>query len=375
MNEKNESNQLPWHINATAALFGLILLFYVLEIGATIIIPITFAFIFSFSLYPLCRRLESYGLPRGLAIFSCLLIVVGVLYLVFWLIYENIVSFSADLPRMQERGLELVSVLQQFIEDTFKLTSEKQIDWLRQNLRGFASTGGQILNGLLNSMTTFIGQFLLIPVYTFFILLYRHVFKGFLHKVFEINYQEKVGLILDQIQTVIQKYLVGLVTVISIIAVLNVVGLMAIGIEHALFFGIFAAFLTIIPYIGIFIGSVLPIFYALAMKDSLFYPLAVLIWFQVVQVLEGNFITPNIVGSQVSINPLVAMLALLVGGSIWGVAGMILFVPLTAMVKVIFDNVPELTPFGFLLGEGETKIKAEKPNSVWEKLVFWKRNK
>ncbi|TAH19874.1 MAG: AI-2E family transporter [Cytophagales bacterium] len=375
MNEKNESNKLPWHLNATAVLFGLILLFYVLEIGATILIPITFAFIFSLFLYPLCRKLESYGLPRGLAIFSCLLIVVGILYLVFWLIYENIVSFSADLPRMQERGQELVSVLQKFIEDTFKLTSEKQIDWLRQNLRSFANTGGQMLNGILNGMTTFLAQILLIPVYTFFMLLYRQVFKGFLDRVFDIAHHEKVGLVLNQIQTVIQKYIVGLITVVSIIAVLNIIGLVAIGIKHAVFFGVLAAFLTIIPYVGIFIGSMLPIFYALAMTDSLLYPLAVFLWFQVVQMLEGNVVTPNVVGSQVSINPLVAMLALLVGGSVWGIAGMILFVPLTAMVKVIFDNVPELAPFGFLLSEGEPKAKPENPNSFWKKLVFWKRNK
>lgn len=375
MKEDNNISKLPWYINGTAVLLGLILFFYVLEIGATILIPLTFAFVFSLFLYPICRKLESYRFPRGLAILFCLLIVVGFLYLVFLLVYENIVSFSADLPRMQERGQELVSVLQKFIEDTFKLTSEKQIEWLRQNLRSFANTGGKVLNGLLNGMTTFLAQIFLIPVYTFFILLYRHVFRGFLDRVFDIAHQEKVGLVLNQIQTVIQKYIVGLITVVSIIAVLNIIGLAAIGIKHAVFFGILAAFLTIIPYIGIFIGSMLPIFYALAMTDSLFYPLAVFIWFQVVQMLEGNVITPNIVGSQVSINPLVAMLALLIGGSIWGIAGMILFVPLTAMVKVVFDNVPDLAPFGFLLSEGEPKAKNPTPNSTWRKMMFWKKSK
>jgi predicted PurR-regulated permease PerM len=371
----NHSHQLPWYINVTIVLFGLILFFYVLHIGSTILIPLTFAFIFSLFLYPLCRKLESYRIPRGLAILFCLLIVIGILYLVFWLIYENIVSFSADLPRVQERGLELVSVLQKFVADTFKLSSEKQIEWLRQNLRGFATTGGQVLNGMLNGMTTFLAQFFLIPVYTFFMLLYRKVFKGFLDRALDIAHQEKMGFILNQIQTVIQKYVVGLISVISIVAVLNIIGLEAIGIKHAVFFGVFAAFLTIIPYIGIFIGSMLPIVYAVAMTESLFFPLAVFIWFQVVQMLEGNVITPNIVGSQVSINPLVAMLALLVGGSLWGIAGMILFVPLTAMVKVVFDNVPELVPYGFLLSEGEPKTKPENQNRFLEKIAFWRKKK
>jgi predicted PurR-regulated permease PerM len=371
MNE-NPQLPLPWYMHATVVLLGLILFFFILSIGSTLLIPLAFAFVFSLFLYPLCRKLEQKGIPRGFAILICLLIVVGFVYLLGLLIYENIVSFSADLPQMQERGLELVSAVQKWVEHTFKLTSEKQIEWLKQNLRGFANAGGQVLNNVLNGMTTVLAQFFLIPVYTFFMLLYRHVFRGFLERAFDVAHHEKVGLIINQIQTVIQKYIVGLFTVVSIIAVLNVVGLMAIGVKHALFFGVFAAFLTIIPYVGIFIGSTLPILYALAMTDSFFYPVAVLIWFQIVQMLEGNVITPNIVGSQVSINPLVAMLALLIGGSVWGIAGMILFVPLTAMVKVIFDNIPELAPVGFLLSEGEPK-PAPLPNPFWKKLMFWKK--
>jgi predicted PurR-regulated permease PerM len=374
MNENNHQS-LPWYMHATAVLLGLILFFYILSIGSTILIPLTFAFVFSLFLYPLCKKLEKNYIPRGFAILICLLIVVGILYLVFLLIYENIVSFSADLPQMQERGVVLISTTQKYIEDTFHLTSEKQIEWLKQNFRSFANTGGQLLNGVLNGMTTFIAQFFLIPVYTFFMLLYRNVFRGFLERAFDVAHHEKVGLIIDQIQTVIQKYIVGLFTVVSIIAVLNITGLVGIGIKHAVFFGVFAAFLTIIPYIGIFIGSTLPILYALAMTDSLFYPVAVLIWFQVVQMLEGNVITPNVVGSQVSINPLVAMLALLIGGSIWGVAGMILFVPLTAMVKVIFDNIPALAPVGFLLSEGEPKPIPQNTTPFWKQLMFWKRKK
>ncbi|MCU0393962.1 MAG: AI-2E family transporter [Thermoflexibacter sp.] len=375
MENKQTHIILPVQANIVIVLLGLILFFYVLDIGANILIPLVFSFVFSLFLYPLCRKLESYKIPRPLAILICLLIVMGILSLVFWMIYENILSFSADLPQMQDRGQELVSSLQQLIEDTFKLSSENQISWLRQNLKSFANAGGQMLNGLINTTTTFLAQLFLIPVYTFFILLYRHVFRGFLDRAFDVAHHEKVGQILVQIESVIQKYIVGLITVVSIIAVLNIIGLTMIGIKHAVFFGILAAFLTIVPYIGIFIGSLLPIVYALAMTDSFFYPLAVLIWFQVVQVLEGNVITPNIVGSQVSINPLVAMLALLIGGSLWGIAGMILFVPLTAMIKVILDNVPSLTPYGFLLSEGETKPKKSNPNSFWKKIFAWKKKK
>ncbi len=375
MENEKAPTQLPLLANAVLVLVGLIAFFYILDIGAGILIPLVFSFVFSLFLYPLCRKLERYKVPRALAILTCLLLVIGVLSLVFWMIYENILSFSADLPKMQERGQELVTSLQKFIERTFQLSSEGQIEWLRQNLRSFVNTGGQLLNGAINTTTTFLAQLFLIPVYTFFILLYRHVFRGFLNRVFDVEHHEKVGHILVQIETVIQKYIVGLITVVSIIAVLNVIGLISIGIKHAIFFGVLAAFLTIIPYIGIFIGSLLPILYALAMTDSLFYPLAVLIWFQIVQMLEGNVITPNIVGSQVSINPLVAMLALLIGGSLWGIAGMIIFVPLTAMLKVILDNIPTLAPYGFLLSEGEIKVNRFKIKPAFVSVFFWKRKR
>ncbi len=374
MENEKAPMQLPLLANIVLVLIGLIAFFYILNIGAGILIPLVFSFVFSLFLYPLCRKLERYKIPRAFAILACLLLVIGVLSLVFWVIYENILSFSADLPKMQERGQELVTSLQKFIEKTFQLSSEGQIEWLRQNLRSFVNTGGQLLNGVINTTTTFLAQLFLIPVYTFFILLYRHVFKGFLDRVFDVEHHEKVGRILVQVETVIQKYIVGLITVVSIIAVLNIIGLIGIGIKHAVFFGVLAAFLTIIPYIGIFIGSLLPILYALAMTDSLFYPLAVLIWFQIVQVLEGNVITPNIVGSQVSINPLAAMLALLIGGSLWGIAGMIIFVPLTAMLKVILDNIPILAPYGFLLSEGEIEVsKKFKIKPVLRTLFFWRR--
>lgn len=125
---------------------------------------------------------------------------------------------------------------------------------------------------------------------------------------------------------------------------------MLLDIQHAVFFGVLAAVLTIIPYIGIFIGSLLPILFALVTKDSLWYPLGVALVFWFVQFLEGNFITPNIIGGRVSINPFAAILALFFGGMIWGPLGMILSIPVLAIIKVIFDVVKPLQPYGFLLG-------------------------
>jgi len=181
-------------------------------------------------------------------------------------------------------------------------------------------------------------------------LYYRSFFKEFLYRLAPRQQHDRLERILGQIQQVMQDYILGLFMVIVIVAFLNTLGLTVIGIRYAVFFGFLAALLTIIPYVGIFIGSLLPILYALVTTDSLFYPVAIAVVFWLVQVLEGNLITPNVVGNKVQLNPFAAILALLVGGAIWGPAGMILFIPFVAMLKVVFDAVDGLQPWGFVLG-------------------------
>lgn len=367
----NKHLQIPVHINLILILFGLVLFFYVLVVGEAILIPLTFSFVLSIFLYPLCKKLERY-LPRWMAILTCLLLVMLIFTVLISLIYNNLVKFSDDFPQMKERSSELINAIQAFLEQQLKVSQENQLAWLNRNLSEFVKAGTGVLNGVMNSTSTFFMYLLLVPIYTFFMLSYRDIFKEFIKRVIiDDTYEAKVLLIEEQIISVIQNYITGLVTVILIICVMNVMGLWMIGIPHAMFFGGLAALLTVVPYIGVFLGSLLPILYALVMTDSLFYPIAVFVWFQVVQGLEGNFITPNIIGSQVSLNPLVAILALLLGASVWGISGMILFTPLTAMLKVFLDNIPTLAPYGYLLSEGDKKPKlASDKKKGW---FFWKR--
>ena len=156
---------------------------------------------------------------------------------------------------------------------------------------------------------------------------------------------------MDNIQKVVESYISGLMIVIVIVAILNTLGLLIMGVPYAIFFGAFAAVLTIIPYIGILIGALLPALYILVQTGSLVNAVIVVGIFAFVQFLEGNFITPNITGSKVSINPFAAILALIIGGEIWGAAGMILSIPIIAILKVVFDAYEPLKPIGFLLGD------------------------
>ena len=191
----------------------------------------------------------------------------------------------------------------------------------------------------------------LLPIFVFFMLYYKEMYQTFFRKLFERkDGVSKIDEVLDNVQDVTQNYLVGLLTVIGILAVLNTTGLMIVGLEHAIFFGVFASLMAIIPYIGIIIGALPPLLFAFLLGDSLITPVLVMAVFGTVQFLEGNFISPRIVGSKVAINPFMAMLALIIGGEIWGISGMILFVPLIGILRVIFTEIEELKPYGYLLG-------------------------
>jgi predicted PurR-regulated permease PerM len=156
---------------------------------------------------------------------------------------------------------------------------------------------------------------------------------------------------MDNIQTVVQAYISGLLTVIVVVSVLNGIGLLLLDVKFAVFFAIFASVLAVIPYIGILVGSAIPALITLVETGSPGKAAAVVGVFVFVQFLEGNFITPMITGSKVSINPMAAIIALILGGELWGTPGMILSIPLIAVIKVLLDANKTTEPWGFLLGD------------------------
>ena len=163
-------------------------------------------------------------------------------------------------------------------------------------------------------------------------------------------------MIIKKIYDIQQNYLVGLIKVMLIVGVLNTTGLLLLGIENAVFFGFFGALLLIIPYVGVIIGALLPALVALVTKDSYWYVFGVLALFSVIQFVEGNFITPKITGEKVSVNAFMVIFSLIAFAMLWGVAGMIVAIPVTATIKILCDHSENYKAFGFLIGEPENKF-------------------
>jgi predicted PurR-regulated permease PerM len=317
----------------------------------SLLVPLMIAAFMAMLLVPLVRRLENLKIPRTLSITISLLTILALLGAVGFFFGSQISSFAEDLTNIQGRFNSIVDQIENAIDQMFGVTNALNFENLNDQFFTFLKDNAGKISGVAFSTLGTLGLLVLIPVYIFMFLLYRDHFTQFIIRLFKKEPKEKVITIVTELRQVIQHYILGMLKVMAILATLNAIGLMILGIKHAIFFAIFAAILNVVPYIGPLVGSIVPITFALLTKDSLWYPIGVLISFSINQSIEGHFLTPKIVGSNVSINPLTSLLALIIGGTIWGIVGMILFIPMSAILKKILELSPETEVYAFLMGE------------------------
>jgi len=361
------AQRFPFIIKFAFSLISVTILVYWLVVLQDILVPFYVAVILAMALFPISNWLEKIGLGRVAGVTIALLLFLVISAGVIWLASTQIASFTEMFPQLEKRFTDLFLQCQRWTEQHFHVGRKIQNDKLRQYATGMLSSGGVVFTSALSMTGNMLGNLSLIPIYMFFLLYYRDFFKLFFYKVFKNASKYAIDTVLTKIYEVVHSYLKGLITVTFIVGSLNTVGLLALGIDYAIFFGFLAAALLIIPFIGILIGSILPIIIALITKDSPMYAVGVAGVFIFVQFLEGNFITPQVVGSKISINGLVAIVALLLGSALWGIAGMALSLPTVAILKVLFDSITDLKPFGFLLGEPDhNRIMEEKKKKMRE---------
>lgn len=346
----NVSEQ-PFYFRATVKLTLAALIIAFMVVAKNILIPLTIAMFFTFLLLPVSRRLERWRFPKAIAILISIILAFAAFSAVLYFFIDQVIGFLNDLPTLENTFAAKWDALQQYIADTFHVSRIEQKDWITTKIKENASTGGVLVLGLFSATTSFMASFALIPIYIFFITLYQDKIKEFVRLIAKDDNDPKALDVVKKVSKVSQKYLLGIFLDVAILSILNSTGFLILGLPHALLFGVLASALNIIPYIGVLIGSLLPILMAFLTKDTLAYPLAVAGVCIFTQFLDNNFITPYVVGSSVSINPLTATVVLVASSLIWGVSGMILCLPLTGMAKVVCDNVDSLKPYGYLLGE------------------------
>ena len=321
--------------------FSSVLLYF----GRILFIPLFFGLLIAIIMYPICKWLEMHGWRKSLAITACLFIVTILFATLFALLVWQVKVFSKDAPAIFTKAGLTMQQFQTWMNENMRITPDMQNNW-GEKLN--SSIGPLLQSTLQNTVNTSFILFL-IPVYTTLLLYHRKVFVQFLKLVTPVKYRHQLDTILQQTIQTYFNYIKGMILVYAIVGILNTIGLFALGVNHAILFGMLCAIMTIIPYIGIVISALLPISVVWLQTGNVFYPLGVVAVFTVVQYLEANVIFPKVVGRQLDVSTLAVLVAIIAGGIIWGVAGMVLFIPFIAILKIISDNIEEWKPINLLL--------------------------
>jgi predicted PurR-regulated permease PerM len=348
--------KLPPYLKALAVLLLIIVIVFILIVGRSLLVPLFLAGLISILLTPLAEFLEKKGISRILStVISLLSGLLSILGLLAFIVYQ-VASFGKDLGNVREKLNTYLVQIDAFILSNFQIETgigngiDKNylIDWIQTNSSSLAS----FIFGTIGSLS----MVLLLPVFIFFFLLYRNHLALFLSMLFPRHDKRVVISEILILRKVVQGYIVGVLKVMVILAILNSAVLLGLGIKHAIFFGVFAAILNIVPYLGPLVAVILPLVFTILTKDGLFYPIAIIVAFQIIQMIESNFLTPKIVGGNVNLNAFATIVGLLVGASIWGVVGMILIIPALAVLRKIFELTDATKPYALLLGEEKNDI-------------------
>jgi len=304
---------IPWYLKITTILLGLILLVVIMQQAKSILVPILISGLLAILFSPVASWLEARRVGKTWSALISLVTMLALIGGVIFFFYNQALRFSADLAGIEERIGELVVVINNFLAEYIDGVVPISVDNIKEVIINQLAKNANILSQGIMATAETLTLLFIIPIYVFLFIFYRRFIIEFFLKAFPNKHETKVTTAIANIRTVVQKYIKGAFIVILILSVLNFTALSIIGIKHALLFAVFAGFLNVIPYVGPIIGSTLPIAYALLTTDSLWYPIAVFASFYVIQTIEGNFLTPKITGSQVSLNPLMTIIALFVG--------------------------------------------------------------
>ncbi|WP_137403531.1 AI-2E family transporter [Echinicola rosea] len=352
--------QIPTFIRVLFVLLLIITIVFILILGKKLLVPLMLAGLLSMLLTPMCEKLEKWKVPETLSAFLSLLSGIVIVGAIIMLVIIQIKGVSQDLGNVGERVDEFFSNIDHFFSTNLGMHIGLENGINKEQIVNVLQSGNQSMPQFLLSAIGSLTGLVLTPVFIFFMLIYRRHLANFLVQLFASRNQREVKREVLHIRKMVQGYIIGLLKVMAILAVLNTGALYVLGIKHALFFGLFAAILNIIPYLGPFLGAILPFSYAMLTSESSFSPFIIIILFTIIQLVESNFLTPKIVGSNVNLNAFITLLGLLLGGAIWGIAGMILIIPSLAILRRIFELSDSTRSFAFLLAEEKNNIFTKK---------------
>ncbi|MGJ1410120.1 AI-2E family transporter [Sphingobacterium thalpophilum] len=365
---------LPFYVKLACVLISILLLGYLAKIGDTILIPMILGLLFALLLIPLSNFMErKLRFPRTLAGILSVILFFGLLGYGLFLLASQLTMLKEDFPAFKQQIMDGVGNLQTWVSQQFGIQHKDQMDFINKTASKSVDSGTLFLGTALVSLSSMFILFVFTFLYTFFLLIYRGHIVKFLLFVNRVEDRPIVVDVVQQVQYVVKKYLIGLLIQMSLVALLVFVVLSLIGVKYSLLLALITGVFNVLPYVGIF-SSMLIIAILTFATSSLTHVVLVVLALIIVHMIDSNFIVPKIVGSKVKVNSLFAMLSIIIGEMIWGISGMFLAIPILAIAKIVMDRIRELKPWGFLLGEEDSKDEVYKDlfdslNPIEQKII------
>lgn len=365
---------LPFYVKLACVLISILLLGYLAKIGDTILIPMILGLLFALLLIPLSNFMErKLRFPRTLAGILSVILFFGLLGYGLFLLASQLTMLKEDFPAFKQQIMDGVGNLQTWVSQQFGIQHKDQMDFINKTASKSVDSGTLFLGTALVSLSSLFILFVFTFLYTFFLLIYRGHIVKFLLFVNRVEDRPIVVDVVQQVQYVVKKYLIGLLIQMSLVALLVFVVLSLIGVKYSLLLALITGVFNVLPYVGIF-SSMLIIAILTFATSSLTHVVLVVLALIIVHMIDSNFIVPKIVGSKVKVNSLFAMLSIIIGEMIWGISGMFLAIPILAIAKIVMDRIRELKPWGFLLGEEDSKDEVYKDlfdslNPIEQKII------
>ncbi len=357
----------PFYHKLAAVLVSLIAIGYLVIQGKELLSPLIFSCLFSILLLPLASFMESkWHFRRGLAAILSVLLLLFVVAGIVYIVGIQMSDLADDWPQFKMQLNNSLSSIQHWVALKFHINATKQLTYVKSAASNVLASGTAVVGVTIVSLSSIFLFFVFTFIYTLFFLTYRRIIMHFLISVFLEENSLVVHDIVEQVQQILRKYITGLFIEMCIVSVVVCLALWALGIKYALLLGLITGLFNIIPYIGIFTAmliSVLITFATAAAAGKVFLVLTTLV---ITHLVDSNILLPAIVGSKVKINPLITVLGVVLGEMIWGVSGMFLSIPVIAVLKIIFDRIDSLKPWGILLGEQDKTIHTKKNRTETE---------
>lgn len=358
----------PFYEKLSLVLIGLISLGYLVIQAKEILDPLIFGFLFAILLLPIAtffeKRLRFSRTLSSLFSIIALLVFIGC---ILYVVGSQIGGLTSDWPMLKSQLGQSLKDLSGWVQDAFHINASKQMVYVEDTTKKIMASGGEVVGQTFDAVSSLMLFYVFILIFTFLILLYRALLIRFIVWVFSDDHSEVVHDIVEKIQSILRQYILGLLLEMFVVACLACTAFFFIGIKYAVLLGIIVALFNVIPYLGIFTALLLSFIITFAtgsVKDAVIVATSVL----GIHLVDSNFLLPTIVGSKVKLNALVTFLGIVIGEMIWGLSGMFLSIPMLAIVKIVFDRVESLKPWGYLLGSGqeESKPATKKMKAVTE---------